>query len=253
MTPYGIVTLDLSAAHKQTVLAGTVGAVVNSVYVVALPSAASIHFGGGQAWDLEQGKSYEPCPAELEGIAISNPLGAGLLVLALGFGEGGVHVRAASSSLSLPGFMAAQSIPPTAPAAPYHHFALIRNPPAPNARIIVLRSVVAVQNTAVVLKGQRAAALEAGAIVSTTALVQPTDPRLGDANIATFHTDPGNSTNGVGPATASRFTAGANPVALILTKPILLLPGDIYQVDEQDSTTAVVQVNYEYDQLPAAS
>lgn len=250
---YSIEQFDLSVARDRMPIPSTVGANVATVYCRKLPSPASLHYGNNQAWELEQGKDYRPCPAEHDGISLSNPVGAGTLVLVITIDGASVEVGSAGSASLPPGFMAAQQIPPTAPAAPYHHFALMRNP-VNSKTLITLRRCAVCISTAIVAKGQIAGGgigtLEAGAVASTTILVQKTDRRLGAANVADFFTDPGNSTNGVGPATFSKAGVGVGTVELIgLTEPpISLLPGDVYQIDEQDSTTGTILVMYEYDQ-----
>lgn len=87
---YIIETVDLSVVHDKFQIISTAAAKVASVYVITLAAPASIHFGGGQPWDLEQGKDYEPCPPETDSIYISNPAGAGVLKLAITFEQGAI-------------------------------------------------------------------------------------------------------------------------------------------------------------------
>ncbi len=85
---YIIETVDLSVPHDKFQIVSTSAAKVATVYVITLPAPASIHFGGGQPWDLEQGKNYAPCPPETDSIYISNLAGAGFLKLAITFEKG---------------------------------------------------------------------------------------------------------------------------------------------------------------------
>ncbi len=88
-TAYTVVSFDLSVARTQMPIDGTVQNPVDAVYVIALPAAVSLHFGvSGSPWPAEAGKSYEPCPPERDGIAISNVAAGGLLVLGIGYAIG---------------------------------------------------------------------------------------------------------------------------------------------------------------------
>lgn len=86
---YVVEQLDLSTPRSQAAITSTLGARVESVYVVSLPAPAQLSFGaGGNLIDLEQGKSYEACPAETDGIFVTNTLAAGLLSLLISFEQG---------------------------------------------------------------------------------------------------------------------------------------------------------------------
>lgn len=91
MSAYTIEALDLTTPRAAAKIDSTLANPVGAVYVIALPAAAQVHFGqGGQPWDLEQGKTYELCPAETNGIFISNAASAGLLKLGISFETGEV-------------------------------------------------------------------------------------------------------------------------------------------------------------------
>lgn len=99
---YVIESLDLSIARDRQPITSTQGQRVATVYVIDLPAAASIHFGGGQPWKLEQGKTYKPCPGERDGLAISNAVGAGTLVLGLTMEGHSIEVSGSLGALSIP-------------------------------------------------------------------------------------------------------------------------------------------------------
>lgn len=90
---YIVEPVELNQPRESVPIVSTLGQLIASVYVVELPAPASIHFGNGQAWPLEQGKAYNPCPAEKDGIRISNPVGAGTLVLAISMEQGEVGTQ----------------------------------------------------------------------------------------------------------------------------------------------------------------
>lgn len=87
MSAYTLPPIDLSQPRDRTVIDGTQAAPVDAVYVAALPAPVSLHFGGGQPIPLEQGKSYEPCPSERNGVFLTNIAAGGLLVLIVSFEE----------------------------------------------------------------------------------------------------------------------------------------------------------------------
>lgn len=91
MSAYTIEQLDLSQPRAAKAIDSTLANPVGSVYVIALPAAAQIHYGqGGQPWDLEQGKCYQLCPPETNGIFISNITAGGFLKLGITFDTGQV-------------------------------------------------------------------------------------------------------------------------------------------------------------------
>jgi hypothetical protein len=85
---YYIESLDLGTVREKFALVPTLGGRVGAVYCAQLDAPAFVHFGSGPAWPLEQGKTYPPCPPETDGIQISNPLGAGTLVLGISYDQG---------------------------------------------------------------------------------------------------------------------------------------------------------------------
>lgn len=94
MSAYVVESLDLAQGRTRTAIDSTLANPVGAVYCIALPAAAQIHFGqGGQEWDLEQGKSYEPCPAESNGIFITNLPAGGRLKLGISFETGQVTAQ----------------------------------------------------------------------------------------------------------------------------------------------------------------
>lgn len=263
--PYSVHTIDLGALVANPQLLVQIGLEISSVTVVSLSIGASfnLHFGSSRAIPvIAQGTQYKPRPRPVgdrcvfpnRGLYYSvTTTSVGQAVILVTYGEDGLleitGAGAPSISIPIPGFIAAQAIPATGPAAPYHHFALMRNPPAPNTRIIKLRRW-ALSIGAALHKAQINTVLETGAIASTTALVQKNNALLVDTNVADFWTDPGNSTNGAGPARFSKSGIGTALVELIGPNepPIRLAPGDVAQVDETDSTTSPGFVMYEYDQ-----
>ena len=73
---------DLATPRDKTAIASTVGSPIEAVYVIQLPAPVQLHFGaGGNPIDLEQGKSYEPCPSEIGGLLLSNAVAGGFLKL----------------------------------------------------------------------------------------------------------------------------------------------------------------------------
>ena len=79
----------MSVARDGSVpLQGTLGVLIDAVYVATLPTPLSLRFGSGQLWDVEQGKSYEPCPSERNGIFAANPAGGGTSTLMISIEEG---------------------------------------------------------------------------------------------------------------------------------------------------------------------
>lgn len=90
---YTIDALDLSAAKERTPIPSSLGQQVYGVYVISAPGPASLHFGqGGQPWPVVQGKFYRCCPAETDGIFVSNTLAAGFLLIAVVYVGGAVEV-----------------------------------------------------------------------------------------------------------------------------------------------------------------
>lgn len=89
---YQVLTFDLAVPRDREEIRITRNNPVATVSVIELPAGASvsIHFGqGGAPWPLlNQGATFEPCPAEREGVFLSNPVGGGNLVLGITF-EGG--------------------------------------------------------------------------------------------------------------------------------------------------------------------
>ncbi len=257
--------LDLSVVTTTPRQIVAPGSPISSVTVLGLPLGASflLHWGSAQGTPIiVQGVQFRPkgrptpdgrCDYPTTGIFASVPNSfPGTAKLFVTYGDDGLMEVSGAGSPAIPsppaGFFASQAIPATGPAAPYHHFALMRNPPG-SGKIITLRRC-ALSIGPQLHKAQRAAALEAGAIASTTVLVQKTDVRLTDTNVADFWTDPGNSTNGAGPVRFSKSGIGTGTVELIgpSDSPILLVPGDVWQIDETDSTTGVGFVMYGYDQ-----
>lgn len=92
MAAYQVLQFDLATIRDKEVINTTRNNPVATVSVIQLPAGAgvSIHFGqGGQAWPLlNQGAMFEPCPPERDGVYLSNPAGAGTLILAVTY-EGG--------------------------------------------------------------------------------------------------------------------------------------------------------------------
>jgi len=96
---YQIEAIDLSAPRDRTPIIATLASPVEAVHVIFAPGPASLHFGqGGQPWPIVQGKSYEPCPPETDGIFVSNIAAAGFLLLAISFASGPVKVRGQSET-----------------------------------------------------------------------------------------------------------------------------------------------------------
>ena len=94
MSAYTVEQLDLSVPRAAKAIDSTLANPVGAVYVISLDAAAQIHFGqGGQPWDLEQGKSYEPCPAEMNGIFVTNAAAGGFAKLAISFETGQVTAQ----------------------------------------------------------------------------------------------------------------------------------------------------------------
>ena len=89
MSAYTPLGLDLSVPRAQVVIDGTQANPVDAVYVVKLPAPAQIHFGNAGGIDLEQGKSYEPCPPETGGVFITNASAGGTLKLLVSYDQGG--------------------------------------------------------------------------------------------------------------------------------------------------------------------
>ena len=91
---YVIESIDLSAARDRTPIESTFANKVATVHAISVPGACSLHFGqGGQPWPIVQGKEYEPCPPEDDGIFVSNVAAAGRLLLGITFEAGSVVVR----------------------------------------------------------------------------------------------------------------------------------------------------------------
>ncbi len=91
---YVVEQLDLTAARTVAGITSTLGGRVAAVYVLSLPAAVFLHFGAnGNGIPLEQGKSYEPCPAETDGIFLTNVAAAGTLRLLISYDQGEVSVQ----------------------------------------------------------------------------------------------------------------------------------------------------------------
>lgn len=92
MAAYQVLTFDLATVRDRELIQSTRNNAVATVAIVQLPAGAgvSIHFGqGGNGIPLlNQGMEFQPCPPERDGVYLSNPAGAGNLVLLVSY-EGG--------------------------------------------------------------------------------------------------------------------------------------------------------------------
>jgi hypothetical protein len=261
--PYSVHTLDLSVATPGVVELVPPGRGISSVAVLQLPVGASFYLAFGPSAPLipfsAQGIQFKPHPQLIGGrceypgtglYAAVTSVFAGSATLLVTYGAEGLMEVSGGGALptqSQPaGFWAAQAFSSLNPAAPFHHFALARNESA--SRLVVVRSVKLALPSGVLYKVQVANALEPSAIASPSVLVQKTDPRLTDASVMAFYID-NSTTNGAGPARFAKAVNGAGTWEL-LTKPLILQPGQVLQIDETDSTTQPgAAVSYEWDQL----
>lgn len=93
MSAYTIVTEDLTVSHSQQQLVPA-GTPIAAIYVIDLPTPCQLHFGAsGSPWDIERGKSYEPCPSERDGLFLTNLAGGGALKLGVSYEEGAVSAQ----------------------------------------------------------------------------------------------------------------------------------------------------------------
>lgn len=91
---YIIPSIDLATPRSRVLIDGTQNAPVATVTVIQLPGGAvvSLHIGqvGLPIPLLNQGMSFELCPEETGGLFLTNPVGAGLLILLISFATGEV-------------------------------------------------------------------------------------------------------------------------------------------------------------------
>ena len=98
---YQNVVLDLSVARDRFPIQATLAAPVATVYAQVVPGAASVHFGqGGEPVRLIQGKDYRPCPAESDGIYVSNLTSSGFLILTVTFAGGAIEINGDDESVA---------------------------------------------------------------------------------------------------------------------------------------------------------
>src|SRR5712691_532610 len=96
--------IDLSAARDRTPITSTLANKVATIHAIAVPGQASLHHApGGQPWPIVQGKEYEPCPPEADGIFVTNTAASGFMLLGISFEVGAVIVRGGDESLSRTG------------------------------------------------------------------------------------------------------------------------------------------------------
>lgn len=101
---YVVEAIDLSAGRDRTPIISTLANKVATVHAIQVPGAASLHFGqGGQPWPIVQGKEYEPCPPESDGIFVTNVAASGFMLLGISFEVGAVLVRGGDESLTRTG------------------------------------------------------------------------------------------------------------------------------------------------------
>jgi hypothetical protein len=103
---------------------------VAAVKALIVPSTAFLHLGAsGAPIPLVEGETYEVCAGEPNGIGISNPRGAGLLLLALFFAGGAVVPRTAGVfGYPSGGFWGANNPTAGGPAPPFHNVTQVQNP-----------------------------------------------------------------------------------------------------------------------------
>lgn len=97
MSAYRVLNFDLSVVRSKELVTQTRNNEVATVNVVQLPNGAAVSIAFGSGGEdiplLAQGAEFELCPAEKEGLFITNPAGAGTLVLMVSFAEATVQVQ----------------------------------------------------------------------------------------------------------------------------------------------------------------
>lgn len=98
---YTLITLDLSKVRDREPIPATLSNPVATVNAQLVPGAAYIHFGqGGEQLRIVQGKDYRPCPAETDGVFVTNVASSGFLVLAVTYAGGAIEVNGQDESQS---------------------------------------------------------------------------------------------------------------------------------------------------------
>lgn len=95
MSQYKLREFDLATVRDRQVIYDR-AVPIATLAVMQLPggAAASLRFGQGNDDIplLNQGMEFKPCPAERDGVYLTNPAGAGTLKLLISFEEGEVGV-----------------------------------------------------------------------------------------------------------------------------------------------------------------
>lgn len=90
---YTIDAIDLSTPKEKTPIPSSMAAQVAGVYIIAAPGPASLHFGqGAQPVPVVQGKYYKCCPAEHDGIFVTNTQAAGFMLVLVTYEGGAIEV-----------------------------------------------------------------------------------------------------------------------------------------------------------------
>jgi hypothetical protein len=85
--------VSLTVGAEKTPIPSSLANPVAGVYVMACPGPAALHFGqGGQPLDVVQGKYYKCCPAETDGIFVTNGAAAGFLKVMVTYEGGAIEV-----------------------------------------------------------------------------------------------------------------------------------------------------------------
>lgn len=87
---YGIFPIDLSIARTQSKVV-EVGVRYSSVTILQLPAGATVALAfGSNKQDvplLTQAQTFDMCPASDEGLTVTNPAGAGIVILFVAYDD----------------------------------------------------------------------------------------------------------------------------------------------------------------------